>query len=65
MNLAFHLKRALKFGRSTQHEFMVAATAQDPRLLDGAGGILIPLESDADQQSALALQQVVNIIERD
>jgi hypothetical protein len=38
--------------------------AQNPRLLDRAGGIPIPLESDADQQSALTLLQVVNI-ERD
>jgi hypothetical protein len=38
--------------------------AKNLRLHEGAGGILIPLESDADQRSALALQQVVNI-ERD
>jgi hypothetical protein len=35
--------------------------AQNIRLLDGAGRILIPLESDADQQSALALLQVVTL----
>jgi hypothetical protein len=36
-----------------QDEVTLAAMAQNIRLLDGAGCILIPLESDADQQSAL------------
>jgi hypothetical protein len=41
-----------------QDEVALAAMAQNPRLLDGAGGILTPLESDADQRSWLSVSRI-------